>query len=82
MPTVSDPRDRPKMSFAQPATNLAEVARPFAWIAAVAFLTGFLLSLAVHLGQLAGAHDAGPILRPTIVETAPQGAEWNTEKAI
>jgi hypothetical protein len=70
------------MSFAHPATNLADLARPFAWIAAVAFLTGFLLSLAVHLGQVAGARDAGPILRPTIVDTAPQGAEWNIRKAI
>ena len=70
------------MSFADPATNLADVTRPFAWIAAVAFLTGFLLSLAAHLGQVAGAHDAGPILRPTIVQTAPQGAEWNTRKPI
>ena len=70
------------MSFAHPATNLADIARPFAWIAAVAFLTGFLLSLAAHLGQVAGAHDAGPILRPSVVETAPQGAEWDTRKAI
>jgi hypothetical protein len=82
MSTLSDPRDRPKMSFAHPATNLADVARPFAWIAAVAFLTGFLLSLAVHLGRVAGAHDAAPILRPTIVDTGPQGAEWNARKAI
>ena len=70
------------MSFAHPDTNLADIARPFAWIAAVAFLTGFLLSLAAHLGQVAGAHDAAPILRPTIVDTAPHGTSWNLRKAI
>jgi hypothetical protein len=70
------------MSFARPATNLADMARPFAWIAAVAFLTGFLLSLAVHLGQVAGARDAGPILRPTIIDTARQGPGWNAMKTI
>ena len=70
------------MSFAQPATNHADIARPFAWIAAAAFLTGFLLSLAVHLGQVAGAHDAAPILRPSIVDTGSQGDAWNAKKAI
>ena len=69
------------MSFAEPVTNLADVARPFAWIAAAAFLTGFLLYLAVHLGQVAGAHDAGPILRPPVEVSAPAGA-WNLRKAI
>jgi hypothetical protein len=82
MPTTVDPRTRPNMSFAHPASSLAGVARPWVWISAVAFLTGFLLSLAAHLGQVAGARDAGPILRPTIVDTAPQPDLWNAKKAI
>lgn len=69
------------MSFARPDTNLAHAVRPFAWIAAVAFLTGFLISLAAGLGQMAGAHDAGSILRPTSI-TAPQDAGWNVRKPI
>jgi hypothetical protein len=70
------------MSFAHPDTNLSDIARPFAWIAAMAFLAGFLLSLAAHLGHVAGAHDAAPILRPTIAGAAPHGTAWNLRKAI
>jgi hypothetical protein len=76
------PQGPPEDAFAHPDTNLADIARPFAWIAAVAFLTGFLLSLAAHLGQVAGAHDAAPILRPTIVGAAPHGTALNLRKTI
>lgn len=69
------------MSFAHPDIRLADMARPFAWIAAVAFLTGFLLGLAVYLGQVAGAR-AGPTLRPALIHTAPQGPGWNAVKSI
>ena len=69
------------MSFADPATNLNDVLRPFAWVAAVFFLTGFLISLAAHLGKVAGAHDAGPVLRPPVDVSAPAEA-WNLRKAI
>ena len=69
------------MSFADPATNLTDVVRPFAWVAAVFFLTGFLISLAAHLGQMAGAHDASPVLRPPVDASAP-AETWNLRKAI
>lgn len=69
------------MSFADPATNLADVVRPFAWVAAVFFLAGFLVSLAAHLGQVAGAHDAGSMLRPPVDVSSP-AEPWNLRKAI
>ncbi len=70
------------MAYAQPASTFDEIARPFAWLALFAFLTGFAISLAVHLGQAAGVRDDGPALRPSIVRDAPQGAGWNAPKAI
>jgi hypothetical protein len=70
------------MPLAHPSTNLADIARPFAWIAAMAFLTGFLFSLALHRGRDADAPGGSPVPGTNVVGPAPQGAGWDRPKAI
>lgn len=61
------------------ATNLFEVARPFAWLAAVAFLAGFVSYLA--LGRPAVAASP-PHSAQTLVASGPSSQDWNLPKQI
>jgi hypothetical protein len=60
------------------AYNLFEIARPFAWLAALAFLVGFVSYLALGRPATAAAQH-----RPeTIAASGPSSAEWNLPKKI
>jgi len=62
-----------------PATNVFEIARPFAWLAAFAFLVGFVSYLA--LGRPAAA-AAQHVQRSAIVASGPSSQDWNLPKRI
>ena len=58
--------------------NLFEIARPFAWLAALAFLVGFVSYVALGHPATAVAKD-----RPeAIASSGPSSAEWNLPKKI
>jgi hypothetical protein len=61
-----------------PAANLLEIARPFAWLAAFAFLVGFVSYLAVGRPAAAAAQDR----LQTVAASGPSSAEWNLPKKI
>jgi hypothetical protein len=61
-----------------PASNLSEIARPFAWLAAFAFLVGFVGYLA--LGRPAAA--AGEGARQELIASGPASKAWNLPKKI
>ena len=61
-----------------PATNIFEIARPFAWLAASAFLVGFVSYLA--LGRPAVAAGEHPL--QTQVASGPSSQDWNLPKHI
>jgi len=62
-----------------PATNVFDIARPFAWLAAFAFLVGFVSYLA--LGRPAVAASAhGP--QTVISASGPASQDWNLPKRI
>ncbi len=60
-------------------TDAADVLRPFLWLAAIAFLVGFVSYLA--LGRPAATSDASLQAWPSQV-SAPVSDEWNTPKHI
>ena len=61
-----------------PTVNLFEIARPFAWLAALAFLVGFVSYLALGRPATAAAQDR----LETIAASGPSSAEWNLPKKI
>jgi len=61
-----------------PPANLFEIARPFAWLAAFAFLVGFVSYLA--LGRPAVA--ASPQPTQALAASGPASDEWNLPKKI
>ncbi|HEX4712347.1 hypothetical protein [Phenylobacterium sp.] len=60
------------------AANLFEIARPLAWLAAFAFLVGFVSYLA--LGRPAAA--ASPHSTQALAASGPASEEWNLPKKI
>lgn len=60
------------------ADNLFEIARPFAWLAALAFLVGFVSYLALGRPATAAPQDR----METIAASGPASAEWNLPKKI
>ena len=58
--------------------NLFEIARPFAWLAALAFLVGFVSYLALGHPATAVAKDR----LETLAASGPSSAEWNLPKKI
>jgi hypothetical protein len=60
------------------AENLFEIARPFAWLAVVAFLVGFVSYLALGRPATAAAQDR----LGTVTASGPSSAEWNLPKRI
>jgi hypothetical protein len=61
-----------------PLVNLLEIARPFAWLAAVAFLVGFVSYLAL-------GHPANALAKDrleTVAASGPSSDEWNLPKKI
>ncbi len=61
-----------------PTANVFEIARPFAWLAALAFLVGFVSYLALGRPATAAAQDR----LGTIAASGPSSAEWNLPKKI
>ena len=61
-----------------PATNVFEIARPFAWLAAFAFLVGFVSYLA--LGRPAVAANEHRV--QTLAASGPSSQDWNLPKRI
>jgi hypothetical protein len=60
------------------ASNLFEFARPLAWLAAFAFLVGFVSYLA--FGRPAAA--ASPHATQALTASGPASDEWNLPKEI
>jgi len=61
-------------------TAFFELARPFLWLAAIAFLTGFVSYLAIGGGETAFAasqHRSSPEMI-----SAPTSDDWNLPKRI
>jgi hypothetical protein len=63
----------------QPASADENPARPFAWLAALAFLLGFIGYLAVSAPVVASAYEQRP--EPSRV-SGPVSAEWNIERQV
>jgi len=61
-----------------PATNIFEIARPFAWLAVFAFLVGFVSYLA--LGRPAVAASQHRV--HTMAASGPSSQDWNLPKRI
>ena len=61
-----------------PATSLPEIVRPFAWLAAFAFLVGFVGYLA--LGRPAVAASEGHY--QPLAASGPASQDWNLPKKI
>ena len=61
-----------------PPLNLFEITRPLAWLAAFAFLVGFVSYLA--LGRPAIA--ASPHMAQALAASGPASDEWNLPKKI
>lgn len=64
------------VSHASPAADLA---KPFAWLAALAFLLGFIGYLVLAAPVVAHASDAPTAARAI---SGPLSADWNLRKAI
>jgi len=62
-----------------PATNIFEIARPFAWLAASAFLVGFVSYLALGRPAAAAAQHAP---QGAIAASGPSSQDWNLPKRI
>jgi hypothetical protein len=62
-----------------PTVNVFEIARPFAWLAALAFLVGFVSYLAMGRPATAAAHDHHA---QSMAASGPASAEWNLPKKI
>ncbi|HEY8003317.1 MAG TPA: hypothetical protein VIE16_03765 [Phenylobacterium sp.] len=61
-----------------PAANFAEIVRPFLWLAAFAFLVGFVSYLALGRPAAAATQD-----QPYAVATSgPASNDWNLPKHI
>jgi hypothetical protein len=63
---------------AAPSDNPFTIARPFLWLAALAFLIGFLGYLALGHPNISVAHSRA---QPVAV-SGPSSAEWNMPKHI
>lgn len=64
-----------------PTASFAEIAKPFLWLAAIAFLVGFVGYLA--LGRPAAAAAAAAQDQPYAVATSgPASDDWNLPKHI
>lgn len=61
-----------------PAANLFEIARPFAWLAAFAFMVGFVSYLALGRPVSATLQDGSQ----SIAVSGPASADWNLPKRI
>jgi hypothetical protein len=61
-----------------PTVNVFEIARPFAWLAALAFLVGFVSFLALGRPATAAASDR----QQAMGASGPASAEWNLPKKI
>ncbi|WP_372782039.1 hypothetical protein [Phenylobacterium sp.] len=61
-----------------PSTTVFEIARPFAWLAAVAFLVGFVSYLALGRPAFAASQDH----LQTVSASGPASAEWNLPHKI
>ena len=61
-----------------PAANLFEIARPFAWLAALAFLAGFVGYMTLGRPAVAAPQDR----LQTAVASGPASEEWNLPKKI
>lgn len=60
------------------ATNVFEIARPFAWLAAFAFLVGFVSYLALGRPAVAASwHNA-----QAVAASGPSSQDWNLPKRI
>jgi hypothetical protein len=61
-----------------PATNIFEIARPVAWLAAFAFRVGFVSYLALGRPAVAAnEHQA-----QTLIASGPSSQDWNLPKHI
>jgi hypothetical protein len=63
-----------------PSLNLFEIARPLAWLAAFAFLVGFVSYLA--LGRPAVAASPQMAQAQALAASGPASDEWNLPKKI
>jgi hypothetical protein len=59
-----------------------DILKPFAWLAAVAFLVGFASYLALAPSSPALAHDAPQATAVSDVASGPASDDWNFEKHV
>jgi hypothetical protein len=57
-----------------------EALKPYLWLAAIAFVVGFMSYLAIGSARPAGAHETVDI--PAAAIAAPMSDEWNVPKRI
>jgi hypothetical protein len=62
-----------------PVTTTFELVRPFLWLAAAAFMIGFVSCL-VFAGPTASA-QSHPNVQPAVI-SGPSSAQWNLPKRI
>jgi hypothetical protein len=61
-----------------PTVSAFKIARPFAWMAALAFLAGFVTYLALGHPATAASHHSAQ----AITASGPSSDEWNLPKKI